>query len=242
MIDWLINMAKKVVKPKPKAKKKAKPKTKRKPKPFFPPAKITARELRPGWQVFEIPTTCPAGGHAVKVIREGLVVRAIDTPCGIAAARAEYNLGADNCWRFIEWVQQFLKGMFSSASVPQSMKLADINFISSEIGKALGGEEGENTRQNLRAERYRSRDYEPWDRSELTKTAALAFVARIAGPGTQVVLDRKSGIKVTIQYAGRPPNEWSTYHHIAGSWGVGSGPQAPDAVYKALQRIGPHIL
>ncbi len=188
---------------------------------------------------------CGEGSHPIHFIRDGHTLKAILTPCGIAAARATWNLGegkGESCHRIITQAQVFV-GRVPPTGRPPSINAAVAGLTMDTTGiilRAVGDRPALEAIEKLRAARRKQRNYVAWDRTELTIAALPKIVAQAVGPGYEVWFH---GYRCYIQAPGQTVP--SCYVYNTGTWGVGPGPQGPDAAYHALRQwskiLGVHM-
>jgi hypothetical protein len=205
-----------------------------------------------GAEIESFQVACADVMHPIHFVREGDTLKAIVTPCGIASSRAAWNLGADTCYKVIALAQ----GMVGDKPVmPPSELPADRTGITDMTGvvlRAVGDSAALAHHKALRRDRLKRRhglitnagltsaltrgaragkQGIGWDRTTLTRAALPKLIAQAAGEGAKVWLE---GRRAYVQLAGQEVPSCCVFD--TDSWACGPGPQAPDAVYRALKR------
>jgi hypothetical protein len=170
--------------------------------------------------------------HPVHIVRRGVHVKAIITPCGVRATLAAYHLGGDTCGYFVLLLRDFLSDASTTRSTKTRPGLVD------ELGhitRVCGDHIAYQTRDNWRVRRAQLANEPSWDRNKLTLPALEKLVARAAGPGAKVNFSENE-IRVSV-----PEHDTeSRYLYIVDSWGLGGGPGVP-AIGAALKRWSKRI-
>lgn len=197
-------------------------------KPAPPAEPVPPRVRLPGAVLETLQVKCADVVHPLYVVRLGHATKAIITPCGLRATVAAYNLGGDTCGRVVELLLNELQGRITRDK-PEVL-IDEQGLILRAVGDSAAMQAQTELRRRRR-ERAASVDIWAAERRALVTAALPKLVARAAGPGAEVWFD---GRRCYIQIPGQEVP--SCYLYDTGSWGVGPGPQAPDAVWSMLKR------